>query len=97
MQGERTIERNGEKLRERIAASRNRRQSARSSERGHLCARAHAALQSLYNPDRLRGPMQRTGPRGNAQFKTVSWDAALTIVAEKASAVPASRPDQLSF
>lgn len=45
--------------------------------RGKLCARGQAGLQIVYHPDRLRGPMKRTGSRGSGQFQPVSWDDAL--------------------
>ena len=38
--------------------------------------RGQAALQGLYNPDRLRGPMVRE----NGAWKAIDWDAALTLV-----------------
>jgi anaerobic selenocysteine-containing dehydrogenase len=56
-----------------------------------LCARGHAALQSLYNPDRLRGPMRRTGARGEAKFAAVSWDEGLKAVTGKLKAYPADK------
>lgn len=42
--------------------------------RGKLCARGQASLQGLYNPDRLRGPLQREGARGEGRFKPISWE-----------------------
>jgi len=48
--------------------------------RGTLCARGHAALQGLYNPGRLKGPMARDASGG---FTDISWDEALTRLAEK--------------
>jgi anaerobic selenocysteine-containing dehydrogenase/Fe-S-cluster-containing dehydrogenase component len=48
--------------------------------RGGLCARGQAGLQSLYNPDRLRTPLQRQG----SEWKPLSWDQALALVAQKA-------------
>jgi anaerobic selenocysteine-containing dehydrogenase/Fe-S-cluster-containing dehydrogenase component len=48
--------------------------------RGKLCARAQAALQGTYNPDRLRGPLART-PAGT--FQPVTWDEALNQVVEQ--------------
>ena len=45
---------------------------------GRLCPRGQAALQSLFHPDRLPGPMHRVGPRGSlTSFARASWDEAL--------------------
>jgi anaerobic selenocysteine-containing dehydrogenase len=84
MEGERVIERGNEKFRERIACVKKvEGDPADAISGGRLCARGHAVLQSLYNPDRLRGPLKRTGQRGKAQFAPVSWDAAIKLAAEK--------------
>ena len=69
MRGERTITRNGEKVREAIAAIKKIEGNPLDPiSGGRLCARGQAEVQSLYHPDRLRGPMQRSGNRGAAQF-----------------------------
>ena len=47
--------------------------------RGGLCGRGQAALQGLYDPDRVRGPMMKQ----NDAWKAVSWDDALRIAGEK--------------
>ena len=47
--------------------------------RGALCARGQSALQGLYNPDRLRGPMVKE----NGAWKAVPWDTALTLLSQK--------------
>jgi anaerobic selenocysteine-containing dehydrogenase/Fe-S-cluster-containing dehydrogenase component len=47
--------------------------------RGALCARGQAALQDLYAPDRLRGPMKRGG---DGKFIPVKWDEALSAVVQ---------------
>jgi len=47
--------------------------------KGALCARGQSALQGLYNPDRLRGPMVKQ----NGAWKPIEWDAALTLVSQK--------------
>ena len=36
---------------------------------GKLCARGQAALQELYDPDRLRSAVQQTGGRGSLIFE----------------------------
>ncbi len=84
MEGERTIERSGEKFRERIACVKKIEGNPLDPvSGGRLCARGQAALQSLYNPDRVRGPMRRTAARGKAGFAAISWDEAIANVAEK--------------
>src|SRR3984957_6064418 len=45
--------------------------------RGKLCARGQAGLQVIYHPDRLRGPLKRTGDRGSGAFQEISWDDAM--------------------
>jgi anaerobic selenocysteine-containing dehydrogenase len=84
MAGERVVERAGKKFRERIACVKKIEGNPDDPvSGGRLCARGHAALQGIYNPDRLRGPMMRTGERGEGKFKEVSWDEAIAAVAEK--------------
>ena len=51
--------------------------------RGGLCGRGLAGLQVLYHPDRLRGPLRRTGPRGSGRYERISWDAALDELTER--------------
>lgn len=46
--------------------------------RGKLCALGQASLQGLYNPDRIRGPLQRDGERGEGRFKPIPWEDAMS-------------------
>jgi molybdopterin-containing oxidoreductase family iron-sulfur binding subunit len=48
--------------------------------RGRLCARGQAALQGLYNPDRLTGPMQRNA---SGQLVATTWDDAIATLRAK--------------
>jgi anaerobic selenocysteine-containing dehydrogenase len=50
---------------------------------GKLCALGQAGLQVLYNPDRLQTPLKRIGDRGSGEFQQISWDEALTTLAER--------------
>jgi len=50
--------------------------------RGKLCARGQAALQALYNPDRIQRPLKRKGKRGEGKFEAIGWDEAMNTVAE---------------
>ncbi|HMC61855.1 MAG TPA: molybdopterin-dependent oxidoreductase, partial [Candidatus Solibacter sp.] len=98
MEGVRTVERNGEPVRERIAAIKKIEGNPLDPiSGGRLCARGQAGVQSLYHPDRLRGPMKRTGQRGQAQFAAVSWAEALALAAEKIAKVRAADPARIVF
>ncbi len=57
--------------------------------RGALCARGQASLQSLYAPDRFRGPMQR-GPDG--KLAPLPWDAAEDRLAQAIAAARSRGP-----
>ncbi len=98
MEGQRTIERNGEKFRERIACVKKIEGNPLDPvSGGRLCARGQAALQSLYNPDRVRGPMRRTGARGEARFAEISWDEAIASVTEKLAKSRTRDPKKILF
>jgi menaquinone reductase, molybdopterin-binding-like subunit len=89
MEGERIVERNGEKFRQRIACVKKLEGNPLDPvSGGRLCARGHAALQSLYHPDRVAVPMRRTSARGQAAFTPVSWDESIATVADKLKASP---------
>ncbi len=51
--------------------------------RGRLCARGNAGTGLLYDPDRLKYPMLRAGPRGEGKFKRLTWDQALDYFAAR--------------
>ncbi len=46
---------------------------------GGVCARGHATLQHLYNPDRYHGPMVREGDR----YRQGTWDEAERLLAAR--------------
>ena len=43
------------------------------TNQGKIHARCESGLQSLYHPDRISSPMQRSGARSSAQFLPISW------------------------
>ena len=95
MASEREIEVDGERVRQKIAAVKKLEGNPLDPvSGGRLCARGHASLQSLYNPDRLRGPLKRVGPHASGQFESVSWDDA---IAEAAGALAAADPGRILF
>ncbi len=98
MEAIRTVDRNGEACRERIAAIKKIEGNPLDPiSGGRLCARGQASVQSLYHPDRLRGPMQRTGQRGQGQFRTISWDEAIGRAAETIAKARAADPARIVF
>ncbi len=65
---------------------------------GALCPKGQAALELLYNPDRLAGPLRRTGKRGAGEWGPVTWSEAVELVAAKLQAVrDAGHPERAAF
>ncbi len=50
---------------------------------GGMCPLGHAALEGLFNPDRLQGPVKRIGLPGSGKWQPVSWEEALNDIAQK--------------
>src|ERR1041385_6909020 len=84
MEAVRTVERSGQQLRERIAAIKKVEGNPLDPvSGGRLCARGQASVQGLYNPDRLRGPMRREGPKGQVVFRGIEWPEAIQVAVER--------------
>ncbi|HEX4075628.1 MAG TPA: molybdopterin-dependent oxidoreductase [Candidatus Acidoferrales bacterium] len=64
---------------------------------GKLCPRGQTGLQVTYHPDRIRTPLQRTGPRGSGQFKEITWDDAIKQLVAHLSDLKASDQGDLAF
>ncbi len=50
---------------------------------GVLCTKVAKYAERVHHPDRLREPMVRVGKKGSGEFKVVSWEEALTRVADE--------------
>ncbi len=50
---------------------------------GKICARGNAGVQRVYNPDRLKKPLIRTGEKGTWSFREASWEEAISLIAKK--------------
>ena len=50
---------------------------------GTLCSKGLASAQLVYHPDRLTCPVQRVGPKGSGKWERISWDEALSAIAER--------------
>lgn len=57
--------------------------------KGYCCKKGHAAVEMQYHPDRLKFPLRRTGARGEGKWERLSWDEALSYVAERLNAIKA--------
>ena len=62
--------------------------------RGKTLVRCQAGLQSLYNPDRVDGPMKRSGSRGSGDFVPITWDEAL---GEATAALQSQNPGSVTM
>lgn len=51
--------------------------------KGELTPRGKHMREILYAPDRLKYPMKRVGERGEGGWERISWDEALTTIANK--------------
>ena len=49
---------------------------------GVVCVRGVHAREIIYSNDRLKHPLRRVGKRGEGKFEPVSWNDALTSIAE---------------
>ena len=53
------------------------------TNQGGLCNLCAAGLQKLYGPTRIPSPMKRIGERGANQWARISWEEAISMVAEQ--------------
>ena len=50
---------------------------------GELCPKVNRFLERVYSPERILYPLTRTGPKGSGEFRQISWDEALALVAQR--------------
>ena len=60
---------------------------------GALCTKVSRYPERTYHPGRILHPLKRVGPKGSGQFEPVSWEAALSDIAERLQAIAADGPD----
>ena len=51
--------------------------------RGVLCPKVNRFLDRVYHPDRILTPLVRTGPKGSGEFSPITWEDALTRIADR--------------
>ena len=57
---------------------------------GFLCAKVNRYLERTYHRDRLLYPMRRVGPKGAGVFEQITWDDALTEIADRLGTIARS-------
>ncbi|MBS7809149.1 molybdopterin oxidoreductase family protein [Variovorax sp. PCZ-1] len=62
---------------------------AHAHTHGTLCAKVNKYTERTYHPERLLYPMKRVGAKGAGQFERVSWDEALSDIAQRLKAIAA--------
>ena len=50
--------------------------------KGRMCIKGISTPEIMYHKDRLMHPLKRSGPRGSGQWQRVSWETALSEIAE---------------
>jgi anaerobic selenocysteine-containing dehydrogenase len=65
---------------------------------GKLCAKGQAGVNQIYDPDRLLHPLKRAGKRGEGKWQKISWDAALSELADRLKRLrDAGHPEKFMF
>ena len=57
--------------------------------RGRLCPRGTGGIGAHFDHDRLRSPLLRVSERGEEKWKAVTWDEALSFIADKMQKIKA--------
>lgn len=62
---------------------------------GVLCAKVSKYAERTYHPERVRTPLKRIGPKGSGQFTPVSWDEALSDIAQHLHTIAQRQPEAI--
>jgi anaerobic selenocysteine-containing dehydrogenase len=62
---------------------------------GVLCTKVARYTERTYHPDRLLYPLRRIGKKGEGRFERITWQEAITTIAERLAAVAAEDPQQI--
>ncbi len=56
---------------------------------GMICTNGVHSPEIVHDPQRLRHPLKRVGPKGTYEFEPISWDEAMETVAERLQSIKA--------
>jgi len=62
---------------------------------GVLCTKVSRYTERTYHPDRVLHPLKRVGPKGSGQFQQVSWDDALSDIAQRLKTIAHKTPERI--
>ena len=62
---------------------------------GVLCAKVSKYTERSYNPERVLTPLKRIGHNGSGQFTPVSWEEALTDIAQRLHHIAQRNPEAI--
>ena len=62
---------------------------------GVLCAKVSKYTERTYHPERILTPLKRSGAKGSGQFTPVTWDEALSDIAQRLQAIAAHSPEAI--
>ena len=66
--------------------------------RGKNCAKGPATVNQIKDPQRIKHPLKRDGPRGSGKWQRVSWDEALDDIAgEMREAIRDDRGNEITY
>jgi anaerobic selenocysteine-containing dehydrogenase len=66
--------------------------------RGRNCAKGPATLNQVNDPERIRYPLRRQGPRGGGEWERVTWDEVLDDIAARIrTALVEGRPKEVMY
>ena len=62
---------------------------------GVLCTKVARYTERTYHPDRLLHPMRRIGKKGEGRFERITWEAAISEIAERLKPIAAANPEEI--
>lgn len=66
--------------------------------RGRNCAKGPATVNQIHDPERIRYPLKRDGPRGSGEWTRISWDEALDdIASEMRETIQDGRENEITY
>src|SRR5882762_9667214 len=69
--------------------------AAHAPTAGVLCTKVARYTERTYHPDRLLHPLRRVGKKGEGRFERISWEEAITAIAQRLEPIAAEDPEQI--